>query len=245
MVPAVVPILTKAGLEVVVEAGPGPSAGFPDSEYIARGAKILPAREEVFRTAEIILQVLVSRLERRDRQGRPAALAPRAGPGRVSAAAGVDRDDPRNRGSRRHLVFRRADAANDSGSEHGRPVVDGDDFRLQGGRRGRRSAAAALSDDDDGGRHDHAGAGADHRRRRGRIAGHRHGAAAGRGRLGLRHAGRVERAGAKPWAADSSSCRSRRKTRRTLAATASAQDDTFLPPPARAAGPGRLRRATS
>ena len=49
---------TKAGLEVVVEAGAGASAGFPDSEYISRGAKILPAREEVFRTAEIILQVL-------------------------------------------------------------------------------------------------------------------------------------------------------------------------------------------
>jgi H+-translocating NAD(P) transhydrogenase subunit alpha len=58
MVPAVVPILTKAGLEVVVEAGAGASAGFPDSEYISRGAKILPAREEVFRTSEIILQVL-------------------------------------------------------------------------------------------------------------------------------------------------------------------------------------------
>jgi H+-translocating NAD(P) transhydrogenase subunit alpha len=58
MVPAVVPILTKAGLEIVVEAGAGASAGFPDSEYTARGAKIVPTREEVFRTAEIILQVL-------------------------------------------------------------------------------------------------------------------------------------------------------------------------------------------
>ena len=63
MVPAVVPILTKAGLEVIVEAGAGTSAGFPDPEYVARGAKILPARAEVFQTADIILQVLVSRLE--------------------------------------------------------------------------------------------------------------------------------------------------------------------------------------
>jgi proton-translocating NAD(P)+ transhydrogenase subunit alpha len=58
MVPAVVPILTKAGLEVVVEAGAGASAGFPDAEYTARGAKILPTRAEVFGAAEIILQVL-------------------------------------------------------------------------------------------------------------------------------------------------------------------------------------------
>ncbi len=58
MVPAVVPILTKAGLEVIVEAGAGASAGFPDPEYVARGAKIVPARAEVFQTADIILQVL-------------------------------------------------------------------------------------------------------------------------------------------------------------------------------------------
>jgi H+-translocating NAD(P) transhydrogenase subunit alpha len=58
MVPAVVPILTKAGLEVAVEAGAGVSAGFPDAEYVARGAKILPSRADVFGTAEIILQVL-------------------------------------------------------------------------------------------------------------------------------------------------------------------------------------------
>jgi H+-translocating NAD(P) transhydrogenase subunit alpha len=58
MVPAVVPILTKAGLEVAVEAGAGASAGFPDADYIARGARILPTRADVFATAEIILQVL-------------------------------------------------------------------------------------------------------------------------------------------------------------------------------------------
>jgi NAD(P) transhydrogenase subunit alpha len=58
MVPAVVPILTKAGLEVIVEAGAGTSAGFPDPEYVTRGAKIVPARAEVFQTADIVLQVL-------------------------------------------------------------------------------------------------------------------------------------------------------------------------------------------
>jgi H+-translocating NAD(P) transhydrogenase subunit alpha len=58
LVPAVVPTLGKANIEVVVEAGAGISAGYPDSEYTAKGAKILPNRAEVFRTAEIVTQVL-------------------------------------------------------------------------------------------------------------------------------------------------------------------------------------------
>jgi proton-translocating NAD(P)+ transhydrogenase subunit alpha len=58
LVPAVIPNLNKAGLEVVVEAGAGVEAGYPDADYAAKGAKILPEREEVFRAADIILQVL-------------------------------------------------------------------------------------------------------------------------------------------------------------------------------------------
>jgi NAD(P) transhydrogenase subunit alpha len=58
LVPGAIPNLIKAGLEVVVEAGAGVSAGYPDAEYIAKGAKIVPQRAEVFRTADIILQIL-------------------------------------------------------------------------------------------------------------------------------------------------------------------------------------------
>jgi NAD(P) transhydrogenase subunit alpha len=58
LVPAVIAALGKAGLQVVVEAGAGFEAGYPDSEYLAKGAKILPDRAEVFRTANIITQVL-------------------------------------------------------------------------------------------------------------------------------------------------------------------------------------------
>src|SRR5260370_12704489 len=58
LVPGVIPNLAKAGLEVVVEAGAGAEAGYPDAEFIAKGAKILPQRAEVFRTADIIVQVL-------------------------------------------------------------------------------------------------------------------------------------------------------------------------------------------
>src|SRR5438874_8894422 len=58
LVPGTVPNLTKAGLEVVVEAGAGGSAGYPDAEYAAKGAKIVPSRAEVFRAADIVVQVL-------------------------------------------------------------------------------------------------------------------------------------------------------------------------------------------
>jgi NAD(P) transhydrogenase subunit alpha len=58
MVPAAIPSLTKAGLEVVVEKGAGTEAGYPDSEFVAKGAKILPTRADVFAAADIIVQVL-------------------------------------------------------------------------------------------------------------------------------------------------------------------------------------------
>src|ERR1700689_1652755 len=58
LTPAVVPGLAKAGLEVVLEAGAGVGAGYPDADYVSKGAKILAQRAEVFRTADIIVQVL-------------------------------------------------------------------------------------------------------------------------------------------------------------------------------------------
>ncbi len=58
LVPAVIPSLIKAGLEVTIEAGSGVSAGYPDAEYAAKGAKIAADRAEVFRTADVVVQVL-------------------------------------------------------------------------------------------------------------------------------------------------------------------------------------------
>jgi len=58
LVPSVIPNLVKAGLEVLIEAGAGDAAGYLDSEYTAKGAKIAADRAEVFRTADLILQVL-------------------------------------------------------------------------------------------------------------------------------------------------------------------------------------------
>ncbi len=58
LTPAVVPNLAKIGLEVVIQAGAGASAGYPDSAYTDKGAKLLPDRAAVFAQAEVILQVL-------------------------------------------------------------------------------------------------------------------------------------------------------------------------------------------
>ena len=58
LVPGTVPNLTKAGLEVVMEASAGAGAGYPDADYTAKGAKIVSGRAEVFRLADVIAQVL-------------------------------------------------------------------------------------------------------------------------------------------------------------------------------------------
>jgi NAD(P) transhydrogenase subunit alpha len=58
LVPAAVPSLAKAGLEVVVETGAGTEAGYLDAEYLAKGAKVLPQRADVFGAADIVTQVL-------------------------------------------------------------------------------------------------------------------------------------------------------------------------------------------
>jgi len=56
LVPALVPSLTKAGLEVMVQAGAGEAAGFPDTQYADKGARVVPPRAEVF-AADVLLQV--------------------------------------------------------------------------------------------------------------------------------------------------------------------------------------------
>jgi NAD(P) transhydrogenase subunit alpha len=58
LVPAVVPSLAKAGFEVHIEAKAGLSAGYPDAEYTAKGAKIVTERSEVFRQADVVVQIL-------------------------------------------------------------------------------------------------------------------------------------------------------------------------------------------
>jgi H+-translocating NAD(P) transhydrogenase subunit alpha len=56
LIPASIPTLLKAGLEVVVEAGAGEAAGYLDQQYVDKGAKVVSARKELF-AADIVLQV--------------------------------------------------------------------------------------------------------------------------------------------------------------------------------------------
>jgi H+-translocating NAD(P) transhydrogenase subunit alpha len=58
LVPMVIPNLVKAGFEVVVEAGAGYPAGYPDAQYIEKGATVAADRTAVFSAADIVLQVL-------------------------------------------------------------------------------------------------------------------------------------------------------------------------------------------
>jgi NAD(P) transhydrogenase subunit alpha len=57
LIPASIPALSKAGFEILVEAGAGSEAGFPDAEYKEKGAKIAGSRAEIFSSADIVLQV--------------------------------------------------------------------------------------------------------------------------------------------------------------------------------------------
>jgi NAD(P) transhydrogenase subunit alpha len=58
LVPVVIPNLAKAGIEVIVETGAGEQAGYPDSAYTEKGAKIVPDRAALFSAADIVTQVL-------------------------------------------------------------------------------------------------------------------------------------------------------------------------------------------
>ena len=68
LVPASIPALIKAKSEVIVEAGAGTAAGYPDAAYTEKGAKLVPTRAEVFGAADIVIQVLCHGAN--DRTGR-------------------------------------------------------------------------------------------------------------------------------------------------------------------------------
>jgi NAD(P) transhydrogenase subunit alpha len=58
LIPATIPSLKKAGFEVLIQAGAGSAAGYPDTVYEEKGARIIPERAELFRLADVVLQVL-------------------------------------------------------------------------------------------------------------------------------------------------------------------------------------------
>jgi len=71
LVPDLVPTLTEAGLEVVLEPGAGAAAGYPDPSYQEKGARLEP---EVFDKADILLKVQPPDLDQVDRLAEGSTL---------------------------------------------------------------------------------------------------------------------------------------------------------------------------
>jgi len=57
LVPGVLPSLGKTGIRILLESGAGTPAGYPDSAYGEKGAKIVASRAELFGGADVILHV--------------------------------------------------------------------------------------------------------------------------------------------------------------------------------------------
>ncbi len=57
MVPSIIPQLTKSGFEIMVQSGSGQNAGYPDSEYEAKGAKIIQNRNDLMKDADVIAYI--------------------------------------------------------------------------------------------------------------------------------------------------------------------------------------------
>jgi NAD(P) transhydrogenase subunit alpha len=56
LTPRAAEALGKLGASVVIEQSAGASAGFPDNQYVARGARV-STRADVFQQADIVVQV--------------------------------------------------------------------------------------------------------------------------------------------------------------------------------------------
>ena len=57
LIPTAVTELQKIGMSVVIEAGAGALAGFPDADYSEKGATVGKDRAEIFKKANVIVQV--------------------------------------------------------------------------------------------------------------------------------------------------------------------------------------------
>ncbi len=57
LIPASVPPLAKAGIQVLVQSGAGEAAGYPDAVYQQRGAELVEDRQAALDAADVVLQV--------------------------------------------------------------------------------------------------------------------------------------------------------------------------------------------
>jgi NAD(P) transhydrogenase subunit alpha len=73
MVPRAFAALQKSGAELLVEPGAGAASGYPDAEYVAKGARLAAGRDELFAAADVLLFV---RVPGTWQDGAAAATAP-------------------------------------------------------------------------------------------------------------------------------------------------------------------------
>ncbi|HTN74165.1 MAG TPA: NAD(P) transhydrogenase subunit alpha, partial [Pirellulaceae bacterium] len=59
LTPAALPLLLKAGWQVLVQSGAGQAAGFDNNDYLAKGARIVDELEELY-AADVLLRVRVT-----------------------------------------------------------------------------------------------------------------------------------------------------------------------------------------
>src|ERR1700693_386506 len=57
LIPVGVEELTRAGHQVLIQAGAGQGSGISDEQYRENGARIVPTAEEVWKTADLIVKV--------------------------------------------------------------------------------------------------------------------------------------------------------------------------------------------
>ena len=88
LVPMAIPVLAKAGLEVIVQAGAGIDAGYPDADYVAKGAKSLRGSRRSFSHGGHHRADAVLRIERSDWRSGPAVIPTRSNINWISASAG-------------------------------------------------------------------------------------------------------------------------------------------------------------
>ncbi len=76
MVPRAFAALQKSGAELLVEPGAGAASGYPDAEYVEKGARLAAGRDELFAASDVLLFVRTPGTW----QQAPAAGAPQPDP---------------------------------------------------------------------------------------------------------------------------------------------------------------------
>ena len=107
LVPSVLPALIKARCKVSIQAGAGIEAGYPDSQYADKGAKVIGDRAGVLRRRRHRRTGSLLRPQRHHGKRRCATVSPRSNTHRISAPIRLGGRRARNCADRRHRVLRR------------------------------------------------------------------------------------------------------------------------------------------